>query len=100
LIENSVRYTESGTIEINLKRKENKLLFSVRDSGVGITPEDKKNLFQAGGRGKDSVKVNVDSTGYGLYSVRLIVEAHQGKVWADSEGAGKGSTFSVELDLA
>jgi signal transduction histidine kinase len=100
LIENSVRYTESGNIEINLKRKENKLLFSVRDSGVGITPEDKKNLFQAGGRGKDSVKVNVDSTGYGLYSVRLIVEAHQGKVWADSEGAGKGSTFSVELDLA
>ncbi len=101
LIENAVRYTQAGTIEVNLKKlPSNKLLFTVKDSGVGITEEDKKNLFQAGGRGKDSVKVNVDSTGYGLYSVRLIVEAHKGKVWADSEGANKGSTFSVELDLA
>lgn len=101
LIENAVRYTQSGSIEITLKKKENnKLLFTVKDSGVGITEDDKKNLFQAGGRGKDSVKVNVDSTGYGLYSVRLIVEAHNGRVWAQSEGSGKGATFFVEFDLA
>lgn len=101
LIENAVRYTQVGTIEINLKKiSNNKLLFTVKDSGVGITEEDKKNLFSAGGRGKESVKINVDSTGYGLYSVKLIVEAHKGKVWADSLGSGKGSTFSVELDLA
>ncbi len=100
LIENAVRYTQSGTIEISLKKNQNnKLLFTVKDSGVGITLDDKKNLFQAGGRGKDSVKVNVDSTGYGLYSVRLIVEAHKGRVWAQSEGSGKGSTFFVEFDL-
>ncbi len=70
----------------------------MKDTGFGITAEDKKNLFTEGGRGKDSVKVNVDSTGYGLYSVKLIVDAHKGKVWAESEGEGKGSQFYVELD--
>jgi signal transduction histidine kinase len=71
----------------------------VKDSGIGITPEDKKNLFTEGGRGKDAVRVNVDSTGYGLYSVKLIVDAHNGKAWGESEGVGKGSTFFVELPL-
>lgn len=99
LIENAVRYTIKGEVSVSLKNVNNKVLFSVKDTGVGITDEDKKNLFNAGGRGKNSVKVNVDSTGYGLYSVRLIVEAHGGKVWAESEGEGKGSTFSVEFSL-
>ena len=57
-------------------------------------------MFTEGGRGKDSVKVNVDSTGYGLYSVKLIIDAHKGKVWAESEGPDKGSTFYIELDAA
>jgi signal transduction histidine kinase len=105
LIENSIKYTKEGTITVGLERKDNpakdgasKILFSVKDTGFGITDEDKKNLFTEGGRGKDSVKVNVDSTGYGLYSVKLIVEAHKGRVWAESEGVGKGSQFYVELD--
>lgn len=97
LIENSIRYTREGKIIVSLERKENKILFSVKDTGVGITPEDKVLLFTEGGRGKDSVNVNIDSTGYGLYSVKLILDAHKGKVWAESEGAGKGSTFFVEL---
>ena len=98
LIENSVKYTPKGKITIKLENKNDKILLSVQDTGVGITEEDKKNLFTEGGRGKDSVKVNVDSTGYGLYSVKLIVEAHSGKVWAESAGAGKGSTFYLELN--
>lgn len=99
LVENAVRYTKEGSITVSLAKKNDKLLFSVKDTGVGITDEDKKNLFTEGGRGKNSVKVNVDSTGYGLFSVKLVVEAHGGRVWADSEGEGTGSTFSVELDL-
>jgi len=100
LVENAVRYTQKGSITVSLTKKEDKLLFSVKDTGVGINDEDKKNLFTEGGRGKNSVKVNVDSTGYGLFSVKLVVEAHGGRVWADSEGEGTGSTFSVELNLA
>ena len=97
LVENSIRYTKEGDIKITLENSDGKIKFCIKDTGVGITPEDKKNLFTQGGRGKDSVKINVDSTGYGLYSVKLIIESHKGKVWGESEGANKGSTFYVEL---
>ncbi len=96
-IDNAGKYTKAGSVTAGLERKENKLLFWVKDSGVGLTDDDKKILFTEGGRGKNSVKVNVDSTGYGLYSVKLIVEAHGGRVWAESAGPGTGSTFFVEL---
>jgi signal transduction histidine kinase len=97
LIDNSIKYSREGKIVISLEKKNNKILLSVKDTGLGITEEDKKNLFTEGGRGKDSIKTNVDSTGYGLYTVKLIIEAHKGRVWAESEGAGKGSTFYIEL---
>lgn len=97
LVENSIRYTQKGEINIQLDDGDGKIKFKIKDTGMGITAEDKKNLFTQGGRGKNSVKINVDSTGYGLYSVKLIIEAHKGKVWAESEGEGKGSTFFVEL---
>jgi len=98
LVENSIKYTKEGKITVGLKKDDKKILFYVKDTGVGVTEEDKKNLFTEGGRGKDSVKVNVDSTGYGLYSVKLIVEAHKGKVWMEPNKDGPGSTFFVELD--
>ncbi len=98
LIENAIRYTKEGTVKIGLKKENGKVLYFVKDTGVGITEEDKKNLFTEGGRGKNSVSVNVDSTGYGLFTVKLIVEAHGGKVLAESEGQGKGSEFSIELN--
>ena len=123
LIENSTKYTREGKIIIGLEKKparnashsdarphdsqqrvgqaggDGKVVFSVKDTGIGIGEEDKKNIFNEGGRGKDSVKVNVDSTGYGLYSVKLIVDAHKGKVFEESEGVEKGSTFFIELPL-
>ncbi len=98
LIENSLNYTKEGKITVSLYKKNKKILFSVKDTGIGISPEDKNNLFTEGGRGKESVKTNVNSTGYGLYSVKLIVEAHHGRVWVESEGPGKGADFFVELD--
>src|SRR3989339_1366140 len=93
LIDNSIKYTKAGKIIIELHDGQGQIKFSIKDTGLGITEEDKKRLFTEGGRGQDSVKVNVDSTGYGLYSVKLIIEAHKGKVWAESEGEGKGSAF-------
>ncbi|MEI6580843.1 MAG: HAMP domain-containing sensor histidine kinase [bacterium] len=97
-IENSIRYTASGTVTVGLKKENNIITYYVKDTGVGVTDEDKKNLFTEGGRGKNSVKVNVDSTGYGLYTVKLVVEAHGGKVWVESPGQDKGSTFFVQLN--
>lgn len=99
LIDNAIRYTPRGNILVTLLRTDGMLRFSVKDSGVGITPEDRARLFTEGGKGKDSLKVNVDSTGYGLFVAKSVVEAHGGKIWAESEGAEKGSTFIVELPV-
>jgi signal transduction histidine kinase len=98
LIDNAIRYTVQGSITVTLTDGQN-LRFSVKDTGVGITPEDKERLFTEGGHGKDSIKMNVDSTGYGLYIAKQVVEAHHGKIWAESAGAGRGSEFIVELPI-
>ncbi|HWP61089.1 MAG TPA: HAMP domain-containing sensor histidine kinase, partial [Candidatus Paceibacterota bacterium] len=97
LIDNAIKYTPTGTITVSLSLDGAKLRFSVQDSGVGVTPDDMKHLFTEGGRGKDSLKVNVHSTGYGLYIAKQIVDAHGGNIWAESGGEGKGARFIVEL---
>ncbi len=99
LIDNSIKYTQKGAVSVSLAQTEGTIRLEVIDSGIGITPEDMKNLFTEGGRGKNSQKVNVESTGFGLYIVKNIIEAHKGKVWAESEGEGKGSRFVVELPV-
>lgn len=100
LVDNSIRYTPKGRVTASLSRLPKSIHFSVKDSGVGITPEDMKRLFTEGGHGKDSIKVNVDSTGYGLFVAKQVVDAHNGKIWAESAGAGHGSEFIVELPVA
>jgi signal transduction histidine kinase len=99
LVDNSIKYTLRGEVRVKLSQEGKLVRFSVEDDGVGITPEDMKNLFTEGGHGANSTKVNVESTGFGLYIVKNIVEAHNGKVWAESEGEGKGSRFIVELPI-
>ena len=99
LIENSINYTSSGSVAVSLKRAGTRIVFAVKDTGIGITEEDKKRLFTEGGHGKDSQKVNVHSTGYGLYIAKQITEAHGGTIRAESEGAGKGSTFIAEFPV-
>jgi len=97
LIDNSIKYTPAGKITVSLSKTDGKILFSVKDTGVGLTKEDKEKLFTEGGKGKNSQKINIDSTGFGLFIAKNIIEAHKGKIWAESEGEGKGSEFRVEL---
>jgi signal transduction histidine kinase len=100
LIDNSIHYTQSGSITVSLSRNDSTIHFSVKDTGVGITKEDMEHLFTEGGHGKESVKVNADSTGYGLFIAKQVTEAHNGKIWAESKGKGNGSEFIVELPIA
>ena len=99
LLDNTIKYTPKGDVNVSVQRKENTLRFVIKDTGVGMTPATLKNLFQLFSPGEDSKRVNPASTGVGLYVTKAHVEAHKGKVWAESEGAGKGSTFIVELPL-
>lgn len=97
LIDNAINYTPEGSVTVSLTHTDGKVLFSVKDSGVGLSDEDKAVLFTEGGRGKDSRTINVHSTGYGLFIAKKIVDAHNGRIWAESLGRGKGSTFFVEF---
>ena len=100
MIDNSIRYTPKGSLDVNLSRSGDKILLAVKDTGVGISDELKPKLFTKGGRDKNSLKVNINSTGFGLSFVKGVVEAHKGRVWADSAGPNKGSTFYMELPMS
>lgn len=101
LIENAVSYNDvDGSIWINLLKKDPKTVsLIIKSTGWGMTEDDKKRLFTPGGHGKDSIKKNVHTTGYGLFIAKQTVDAHSGKIYGTSEGRGKGSTFSVELPV-
>lgn len=100
VVDNSIKYTPHGEITIDMNKTGSLIRVVVADTGVGITKEDMAHLFTEGGHGADSIKVNVHSTGYGLFIAKSIVEAHGGKIWAESEGKDKGSRFIVELPVA
>lgn len=99
LIDNAIKYSPRGSVLITLSRNGEYARFSVKDTGVGLSEDDKKTLFTEGGKGKESLKVNVDSTGYGLYIAKQIIEAHGGRIWAESSGRGKGSEFVAEIPV-
>lgn len=98
LIDNSVKYTPAGNVKVQLTMTNvQKILLKIQDTGVGLSDEVKPKLFTKGGRDKDSQKININSTGFGLAFVRGVAEAHKGRVWAESAGVGKGSSFYMEL---
>ncbi len=99
LIDNSIRYTLQGGIKVVLERRGESVLFSVTDTGVGIAKDLWPKLFTKGGRDKDSQKINVNSTGFGLAFVKGVALAHKGRVWAESPGPHQGATFYMELPV-
>jgi signal transduction histidine kinase len=100
IVDNAIKYTPQGGIHIWLSAKQkDKALISISDTGVGIHPDVLPKLFQKFTRAPDASQTNILGTGLGLYVARKMIEAHNGHVWAESTGQGKGSTFFIELDL-
>jgi len=95
LVSNAIKFSDPGTkVKVTVAIKNNELLFQVIDHGTGIREENMKNLFQRFYREEgETVR---GGTGLGLYISRQIIEAHGGRIWAESE-YGKGSTFSFSL---
>ena len=99
LIDNSTKYTKQGGITVGIDRnRRDNVLISIKDTGVGIDKEVLPRLFEKFTRAPDASKANIMGTGLGLYIAKKIIEAHRGKIWAESEGKGKGSTFFIELE--
>ena len=101
LLDNAIKYS-GDRIEINVKveRKDSKTaVVQVSDHGIGIPQEQLKHVFKRFYRVPGTVTIRVKGTGLGLFIVRSVAEKHGGKVSAESEGAGKGSTFRLMLPV-
>jgi signal transduction histidine kinase len=97
LIDNAIKYTDKGEILVSLQQKDSGLEFLVKDSGIGIKipPEHHHKLFDR----FYQENVATPGTGIGLSICKTILEAHGGKIWVESEGKDKGSTFRFILPI-
>lgn len=101
IVDNSMKYTPKGTITVVAHDDPGKkvMLVSIQDTGVGMSKETQGEVFEKFVRAKNANSVNVTGTGLGLYVAKKMVTDMGGRVWAESEGEGKGSTFHIELPL-
>ena len=100
LLENAIHYTAVGGISVELRKHGFLAEFTIEDTGIGLSGEDMRKLFTKGGHGRDSVAMNKESTGYGLYIAKKTLAKYRGTIRAESQGRGKGSRFIVQLPLA
>ncbi|MFX0101273.1 MAG: PAS domain S-box protein [Candidatus Hodarchaeota archaeon] len=103
LIINAVKNSpHGGESKLKVEYTGDQVKFSLKDNGVGITEDEMGQLFKKFGKvdrkGVD-ININIQGSGLGLFISKSIVEAHGGKIWVESEGRNKGSTFCFTIPL-
>lgn len=99
LVENAIKYTpKGGEVTLHLLTAPDTLTFAIKDTGIGIQPEDMKRMFEKFYRGTHREALAQRGTGLGLAIVKSVAERHRGKVWVESE-LGKGSVFYLQIPL-
>jgi len=93
LLGNAVKFTEEGGVRLQIAVEEREVCFSISDTGAGISPEHLPHLFERYWQAREGER---SGAGLGLYIARRIVEAHGGRIWADS-ARGKGTRISFTL---
>lgn len=96
LVENAIKYTDTGSVSVRIVNEGANILLSVIDTGPGISRALTKEIFKQFVRGPATERKK-EGSGLGLYIAQQIVLAHNGEIWASSPGTGKGSTFSVRI---
>jgi len=101
LVDNAYNYTPAqGMIKICLYKQNGNLQVDVRDSGIGVSNEQRERVFERFYRGENPMVLATPGTGLGLSIVKQLVEMHNGKIWLESTGIpGQGSTFSFTLPV-
>ena len=101
LVANAIQYTpEGGAVTIGAEQNNGEIQISVTDTGIGIPPEQLDHIFTRFYRvDKSRSRASGGGSGIGLTIARRLVEAHGGKIWAESEGIGKGSRFVIALPI-
>lgn len=99
LIENAMKYSSEGDkVILSAKEKDGNIEISVRDTGIGITEEEKAKIFEKFYRANNAKEKDPVGSGLGLFTTKSIVEYHKGKIWFDSK-AGEGTTFYFSLPI-
>jgi signal transduction histidine kinase len=96
LLANSIKFTAGSkppVIEVGIRRDENPVYY-VKDNGIGIEPQYLNKIFDL----FEKLNPEIEGTGAGLAIVKRIIELHNGRIWAESEGIGKGSVFCFTLN--
>jgi len=99
LIDNAIKYTTKGGVTLRARKENSNIQISVQDTGEGLTDEEQKAIFSGFVRGTAGINFFVEGAGLGLFVAKKFIELHGGKIWAESEGSGKGSTFVIELPI-
>lgn len=100
LIENAIKFSPQGdVVAIKAWRESDEVIIAVTDQGIGLTPEQQERIFERFYQADGSLSRRFGGMGIGLALCRAIVTAHEGRIWAESEGEGRGSTFYVALPL-
>ena len=100
VVGNALQYTPSGgRVWVTATLQGKKIFIAVHDTGIGISPEHLPNLFTRFYRVEKSRSRAVGGSGIGLTIAKYLVEAHGGRIWAESPGTGRGSTFTFTLPV-
>ncbi len=101
IVDNAYHYTPAqGTITIHMEEMNGEVQVDVKDSGIGIPPEEQERVFERFYRGEDPLVLATPGTGLGLAIVKQLVTMHKGRIWLKSAGVpGDGSTFSFTLPV-
>ncbi len=100
LLSNAVKFTpERGSIRIHTYKTADEIIISVTDNGIGIDPLDQERIFNAFEQVDTSISRRQQGTGLGLSLARTLIEMHGGRIWVESQGLGKGSTFILAVPV-
>ena len=103
LLDNAVKYSPADQVRILVRLErdpEGRVAVRVTDHGVGIAATDLKRIFRRFYRVPSGVSVRAKGSGLGLFIVRTVARKHGGRAFAESQGAGRGSTFTLLLPRA
>lgn len=99
ILDNGIRYTAKGGLEISSKVNSKKIRIIIKDTGAGMTKQEISKIFSSFSRGITGRRITPEGAGLGLYVARKYVKMHKGRIWVESAGKSKGSTFFVELPI-
>lgn len=97
LVDNAIRYTPQGTVTISFSSTVHQCIISVKDTGFGISEEDKDILFMQFQRGSTIADIDPNGSGLGLFIVKRLIEILEGDILVESDGRNKGSEFIITI---